>query len=54
MPPNINDRIIYADLERQRADTRSTLILEHDLFAKPASTFPDHALSAVLCQKMRW
>src|SRR5271169_1029632 len=25
-------------------DSRSSLLVEHDLFGKPASTFPDHAL----------
>jgi hypothetical protein len=26
---------------------RSSILMEHDLFGKPVSTFPDHALAAV-------
>jgi hypothetical protein len=26
---------------------RSSILMEHDLFGKPVSTFPDHALTAV-------
>src|ERR1700723_206592 len=29
-----------------RSASRSSFLFEHDLFGKPVSTFPDHALSA--------
>ena len=33
-----------------RSASRSSFLFEHDLFGKPDSTFPDHALGAVLAQ----
>src|ERR1700722_745246 len=33
-----------------RSASRSSFLFEHDFFGKPDSTFPDHALGAVLAQ----
>jgi hypothetical protein len=34
--------------------SRSRSLVEHDLFGKPVSTFPDHALAAAFPRLMRW